>query len=88
MNVADEKNQNLTELQTIYLITYKTFSHTNGGWYQELLRERAFYYGDGNIEKLQPVLPTIHKITRSCNIARCQYTRCRLAKLNKQTTEV
>ena len=50
------------------------------------MRERAFDLRDGNIQKLHPVIPTLHTTTRSYQIGRCQCTGCHLAKLSRQPT--
>ena len=82
LSVSDEKNQNLSAAQKEYLLKHKLISHANGSWCQELMRDRKFDDGSGNIVTLPPVLKTKHLKTRSCHICKC--AACLLAKLGKQ----
>ena len=70
LSASDEKNQNLSVAHKEYLFKHKLISHANGPWCQELMRDRKFDDGSGNIVTLPPVLKTKHLKTRSCHICK------------------
>ena len=61
LNVAVEKNQNLTAPQQENNLTHRKAGHANGQWCQELMRERKFHYEEGDIETL-PFYPLNIKV--------------------------
>lgn len=82
LNVADERNQNLTAAQREYLHKRKRVSHANRQWYQEPMRDCKFDNGSGEILTLPPVLQTQHPTTKNCRICKC--AGCLLGRLGKR----
>ena len=85
-NVADERNQNLSEAQKELLLNHKFCSHANMQWMQELMQPRSYLDDSGKTIKLRPVLLTKHESTKSCKPCKC--AACLLAKAKRRSTEI
>ena len=84
LNVADERNQNLSTAQQEYLLKHRQCCHANGQWIQELMRPRKFDDGAA-ISLLPPVLATRHAKTKSCKLCKC--AGCLLGKMGRKTID-
>ena len=85
LNVADERNQNISAAQKEYILKHRICSHANQQWCQELMRERTFKAADGTTQTLPPVLNTKHAGTKSAQ--KCICAGCMLGNLTRRPTK-
>ena len=85
LNVADERNQNISAAQKEYILKHRMCSHANQQWCQELMRPRTFTASDGSKQTLPPVITTKHPGTKSAQ--KCICAGCMLGNLNRRSTK-
>ena len=85
LNVADERNQNISAAQKGYILKHRMCSHANQQWCQELMRPRTFTASDGSKQTLPPVITTKHPGTKSAQ--KCICAGCMLGNLNRRSTK-
>ena len=84
LNVADERNQNISAAQKEYILKHRQCCHANQQWCQELIRERTFTSEDNIMQSLPPVLQTKHPGTKS--ITCCMCAGCALGNASRRST--
>ena len=84
-NVADEKNQNLTESEKEFLHKHRLLSHMNHSWVRELMQDRRFIDQNGKTVEMDPVLKVKHKGTKTCRFDKIKCAGCLLGKMKRRT---
>ena len=85
LNVADERNQNISAAAKEYVLKHRMCSHANQQWCQELMRERHFKDDNGKVQILPPILKTKHPGTKSVN--KCACAGCLLGGATRKPTK-
>ena len=87
LNVADERNQNLSQSEKEFLLKHRLMSHLHYAWIAELMKDRQFLDNKGNVVKMDPVLKTKHDATRNCKHDKLKCAGCLLGKMKRRPDE-